>query len=324
MISPSTPPRRRSGPPLPDQRLEMSTLLRAPEPGVYPNIPFAEYLAWDCASASQLKDGARSWAWCRQQRLNPKPATPALELGAAIHAAVLEPDKFEAQYRLRPAGDGRTTAVRLARENLIALGLTLLAEKDWETCRGIQASADANEAVCNFFEQIEAIEVSVVADLTLPNGMVVRCKARPDALGPAARIVGDLKSSRDASPHRFGRDIYSLGYYISAALYIDVLAAAGIPVDSFLFLACEKEPPYQFATYRLVPAAIERGRTEYQELLAAWAVCHSTGVWPGYPQQFVDIDIPGYGYGTGAGVDIDFDDEDEDEEDEDEEEEAEA
>lgn len=76
-------------------------------------------------------------------------------------------------------------------------------------------------------------------------------RVRPDRLlvnNDAYLAIIDWKSCRDASKKSFRQDFYKYRYDLQAAFYCDVL---GVPMDSFYFVAIEKEFPYNTAVYSL-------------------------------------------------------------------------
>jgi exodeoxyribonuclease VIII len=95
--------------------------------------------------------------------------------------------------------------------------------------------------------------------------------------------LADLKTTVDASMHTWGRKVFSGGYHVQAALYLDLYnAATGEDRTSFLHLVQEKESPYAIGTRRLDPAYIVMGRGYYEWALRVYAKCLATGTWPGY------------------------------------------
>ena len=266
--------------------------LQAPAPGVYRDVPMFDYQRWDCASSGRLERMRRSPLHCAWDVAHPdEDTTPARELGTAIHAAVLEPERFGQAYCLQPPGDGRTSAVRAARTELQARGLKLLSEDGWNACAGIHAAIKAHEGASKLMAHAREVEVSIVSQI---EGILVRI--RPDMLLRGPRIIGDLKTTTDASPEGFSRQIYSLGYHRKAALYLDTARGIGIPVDFFVLLAAEKDPPYAVACYTLAEQAIDLGRSEYLPYLRRYAACRAEQSWPGYPPTVVPIDVPPYAY----------------------------
>ena len=74
------------------------------ETGLYPNIPDAEYHALRLCSNSQLtKIFDRSPLHCRYAAEHPE-EKECLEIGKALHLAILQPEKFAEQFARRPDG----------------------------------------------------------------------------------------------------------------------------------------------------------------------------------------------------------------------------
>jgi hypothetical protein len=300
-------------------------MIPAPAPGIYRNVPMDEYQAWDAASSHRLMDVLKSPKLCRYNIDHPQPSSPALELGSAIHAIVLEPDKFKTDYITAEQCEAITKEKKQCSKTGAALiGGTwycgihakmektdsdkkILSRDEYKTYVDIKNSIDAHPLASQLVSNIIDTELSFVWCC----GSVV-CKGRADALAFEDSVL-DLKSTIDASPDAFSRSIYNFGYYIQAAFYKDGLAACGTPKDNYFILAAEKEPPYQPALYLLSerePAvrddngevilkeragALELGRIQYMKALAIYSRCISTDEWPGYNNdQLAEIGLPAW------------------------------
>jgi exodeoxyribonuclease VIII len=114
----------------------------------------------------------------------------------------------------------------------------------------------------------------------------VRCKARSDWIH-AHSIIVDLKSTRDARPDAFAKAIVNYAYDKQSGHY-----TRGFGIDSFIFVAFEKEPPYGIAIYLADKEIIARGRALIDRNLETWAECLSTNKYPGYPTDIQPIELP--------------------------------
>lgn len=121
-------------------------------------------------------------------------------------------------------------------------------------------------------------------------------RARFDCLGPD--FIGDLKSTRDASPEAFTRDVVNFRYQMQAAWYLDLAESLGHPALGFAFVAVEKKPPYFPAVYELDEEALDLGRALNRHALDKYAVCRETGSWPGYSgdQPWRTLSLPAYAF----------------------------
>jgi hypothetical protein len=115
-------------------------------------------------------------------------------------------------------------------------------------------------------------------------------KARLDGVCPVG--VVDLKTCRTAAPEDFSRAVYTLGYHIQAAFYLEAAAVAGLPADDFYIIAAESSAPYEAALYKVDHAAIEIGRRELARLKAIHARFQESQTWPGYSPEPQAISLP--------------------------------
>jgi len=272
--------------------------IQTPEPGVYDDVPAHEYHQWDAASNSRLKIlRDKSPAHLRYELDNPSEQTPAMMLGEAIHMAVLETDLFTERYdtpsqcQATKKGDG---------ERCRSTGSVRIEGRWYCGVRGHAPEGEAEEAARGIYRSVAnhpaggvliggPTERSIVWD---DEGTGVRCKARIDVMPDGIATIGDLKTTRDASPERFTKAVYEYGYYMQAAMYLEGAKTLGLDAEWFTIIAAEKEPPYAVAVYRVRDDAIYAGSEEIRPLLETWAECEATGNWPGYPTEAVDISLP--------------------------------
>lgn len=262
------------------------------KPGLYSGIPAAEYHALPGVSQSMLKVlRDQSPAHLRWKMDNPEPPTAAQVLGAAIHDCVLLPDEFDDAWIRGIEGDGRTKAVKEAREALAAEhpDATVLKPDDYDTCIAVRDSIAAHPKARQLLMG-DAEQSALWMDE--PTGLL--CRGRYDLLGHKTGTIVDLKTTLSAAREPFSRSIYSYGYYIQAAHYLAGATALGLPFDRFAFVAVEKSPPYAVALYELAMPAIEDGKRELAVLLDLYADCERNGEWPAYSPHVEVIDLPRY------------------------------
>lgn len=143
-------------------------------------------------------------------------------------------------------------------------------------------------------------------------------------------IIGDLKTTEDASPEGFAKSIANWRYDVQHAYYIDGTRLAleqgkcnppqegtaelsvywtdpvtgvlcrcrpdfwrGYP-KHFAFIAVEKKPPYAVGVYVLDSEGVDIGRAQYQHDLRIYAECVRTGEWPGYGDKIQTISLPAW------------------------------
>jgi exodeoxyribonuclease VIII len=190
-----------------------------PEPGLHANVANDTYHRWRGASQSRLvmlRD--KSPAHVHWAMEHPEEATPAMQLGAAIHVAVLEPGLFEGRYVRDIEGDGRSKAVKEARAELRANcvpGAVFLKAADYDTCLAVRDAVAAHPIAKALLDG--PTERSAVWRDKETGAL---CKARFDQLTNGVPALTDLKTTADASPEAFARSIYRYGYYLQAAHYL--------------------------------------------------------------------------------------------------------
>lgn len=269
-------------------------------PGVYRDVPFEEYLAWDCANNSTLKDLEWSPAHAKWRRENDSYQTSAMRLGNALHCALLEPHEFAKRFGRLPEGDGRTRVVKEARAEFEIEGRTALSPSEWDRVLDTSAACYDHEIAGSMMRLIHDTELSAVADLTASDDSTVRVKVRADAWCPAARTVVDVKTTRDLSDRGLQSTMARFGYHRQAWMYLETLTQAGLEADRFMFLWVNStpgaSPDQMIRTTTLPEAAMLLGAAQTRDALAVYNQCVSTGHWPGRPQATTEIDLPYWVY----------------------------
>lgn len=273
------------------------------ETGLFYGISNADYHAGPGISKSGLDLIAKSplhyWSAYLDPDRKPREETPAMRLGTAIHAAVLEPDAFKADYLPAPKIDRRTKEGKQVYADLSAMAedrnMTLLDADEYEACQRIASQVRQHPAARALFAN--GVAESSVYWTDAETGVL--CKCRPDWLMTAAIL--DVKSTEDASPSGFARSIVIWRYHVQAAWYLDgLMAATGIKAGAFLFGAFEKKPPYACGFYYADADMVELGRREYRRNLRTYADCLSSGKWPGYSTDIQPITLPAWMFNSAA------------------------
>lgn len=289
--------------------------IECPGPGVYRDVPPETYHAWEAASNSTLTIlHNRSPAHARAALDTPRPSTPAQLRGDALHTAVLEPHLFAERYTVaeqcgETVKSGPNIGQRCSSEGKIYRGgvwrcgthdkgeteetRRALARADFEDCRQMYEAVRAHPAAADLLDSTEARELSIVF---LWPGTEVLCKARIDIPAFDAGVIGDLKTTEDASERAFERSVWKYGYHRQAPFYMAACAAHGVAIRDAVFVPVEAEAPYGVATYRLMDSAIKAGREQLERLIGRWQRCTESGCWPAYADTIVDIALPAYAW----------------------------
>tara|TARA_R110000765_G_scaffold244631_9_gene346886 strand:- start:2915 stop:3739 length:825 start_codon:yes stop_codon:yes gene_type:complete len=204
-------------------------------------------------------------------------ATRAMQLGTAIHAAILEPERFANQYMLlRDVTDRRASEYRQAVK--VHGSEFTLAGPEADRVSGMQASVQANPRAMSRLGAPGKSEVSIIT--TDPEtGVPVKC--RFDWLCDDGRGL-DLKKTQDIRADEFSRSVARYRYHVQAAFYSDVYKwETGEDLREFAILAVEESMPHANRVFLLDDEALQIGRMQYRADLNAYAECMNRGEWPG-------------------------------------------
>lgn len=262
-----------------------------PEPGIYHNVPFGDYLQWDAISNSRMQPALRSMAHYRAA--TPIEETPAMRLGTLVHTGRFEPERIQSAYVVmpeyekqvkRPDGSAYdkpklTAAYRelvdtFTRANI---GKIIVTQSQWDDMCGMVAAMAADERATRYLTGGD-YEVSVLA-IDPVTGLA--CKGRCDHLHLRGGRIGDLKTTADAS--KFETVIADRSYHRQMAFYADMIEWLGRGViEECAIVAVESSAPYGVRSAPLDDDAMEAGRDEYRDILDRIAKAVKSRRWEGY------------------------------------------
>ncbi|MGI9273845.1 MAG: PD-(D/E)XK nuclease-like domain-containing protein [Endozoicomonas sp.] len=301
------------------------------KPGIYDNLPEMHYHGGEGLSASTLVEMGRSPAHCKAKLdgLRDK-RTRALEIGTALHCAVLEPERFQSAYTLapNPLDEQYADVVPVADTHLKAhckkLGIAgysklkkdelkkaiLEVAPDTRFWDQIIAEVESRSIILseNDMDLCQGVMASVSshskASKAFSKGVAERsiywqdeatgllCRGRMDYYREDLGIVFDLKSCVDARYDKFQKDIPKYHYHQKASWYLDGCRALGLPANGFAWLAIEKEAPYAIGLYMASKEMLAQGRTEMEVMKLQFAECQASGIWSAYTDEFTTIELP--------------------------------
>lgn len=226
----------------------------------------------------------------------PVETTEAMELGTAIHCALLEPERFARCVRVTPTwehhhsskigkeerarwySDLPPDAIEVSKEELLQIDGIFQACGRKKTWRGLVQDA------C--FE---------IAAFALDKETGVLMKAKADIWnGP---VIADLKSTADARPEKFvEKTVINYDYDLSASYYRHVFnqALRGEVVDSFVWIPVEKKKPHGVSFVLATHEMMRIGELKWRKALQIYADCDKQSVWPGLPDEVVEHELPAF------------------------------
>ena len=288
------------------------------EPGIYRDVPNGDYdeipavrrsFAWDL-----FKQSPKHARWIQQHGKTSK----ALSLGTMVHLAMLQPEEFPRRYAVMPAFELDAKNLTKKKDKVTgefiaptpenakktgyykdrvaefeALcgrdGIEIVPQSDYDTAYHIGHNIRNHDDMQRFFQRGSRNEaVSVWRDEK--TGLL--CKARYDCLveGDFPTAV-DVKTTSDGSPWGFLRSVRKWGYYFQTAWYLAGLRAHSYVNPNFLFAVAETFGHYEVTVYELEPDTLRLGAKHCRAALDTIAECERTGVWPGYGQGIVPLQL---------------------------------
>lgn len=179
----------------------------------------------------------------------------AFDLGTSVHTLVLEPH-LASTVRCGPE-TRRGKEWKEAYEAAEAEGCVLLTEGDYRLAVDMAQAVRANPAAAQLLGGNLTAEPSIFARDEI-HGLNLRC--RPDGWRKDIAAVIDLKTTVDASPEGFAKQVANLGYHVQEAFYRKTMLLSDIEIDRFVFVAVEKEPPFAVGVYELDWRSLDEGK----------------------------------------------------------------
>lgn len=263
-------------------------------------MPRAEYDAIKALNVSKLKAVKRSPQHYRHELDNP-PEKSCLTLGNATHVAVLEPERYAADFAVWTR---RTEAGKAAPRNgghwdkfqIENAGKTILTYDENATAQAIAAAVRFDERANKYLAEGDP---EVTLEWALPPELRDRpAKGRIDWLTHiegVPYIVG-LKTARDCRPFIFGSQAARLLYHWQFAYYLDGFKAITGKTPRMVEIVVESEAPHALAVYRIDADVIEQGREEYWETAKVLRDCEETDSWPGPVPGEETLTLPSWAY----------------------------
>lgn len=271
-----------------------------PTVGLHRDVPPESYHAWDAASHSRLCAVEVSPAHLRAGA--EKMSKWTRDMGTAIHAAILEWDRFQKEYAQAKQCEATTSAKGSPRCSKMGTGCY---DGQW-FCSTKGHAPEGRESDVFVLSPTQAIQVMAAREAVMKHPEARRllsgewfeasaywideefgvpCKARIDHINEAEDCTVEIKTTRDAGREAFGADAYKFRYYRQGAWYLDALSR----FDDVLLLnplhriiAIEYENPSLpiVQVYRVPDWLLKAGHMEQRALLRRYAECRERDVWP--------------------------------------------
>lgn len=229
-----------------------------------------------------LRESPRK-AWFSHPRLNPnyrESHESKFDLGTCAHAVLLEQDS--SNIVVVDADDWRTKAAKEQRDLARTAGKTPLLARHYDDVRNMVDAALAYIEGSDIAEAWHDAE-SEVTGVWHEKGVWLRC--RFDRLAKDRSSIIDYKSTTDASPEGFSRQIQRMNYHLQEAFYRRCIRALVGTDPRCVFLAQEVTPPHDPSLAACSNAMREIADAEVERAIGMWRQCLASGEWPGYPKR---------------------------------------
>lgn len=260
-----------------------AALVKAPPPGIYPNVPFSEYLKWPLLSYSAIKYGRSPQGSMKKLSAAfdgelTSPPTDDMVLGSALHTAFLEPELSHEKVAL---WDGKVRRgdewEQFKRKHA---GKAILTQKAHEKMVSMTRSIRANKWVQANIGLGVKTEVSAVGTY---NGVQVR--GRADIL--LDDMIVDIKKMRGVDTRTITNTIFSFGYHIQAAIYRKLFNR-----DRFVLICVEGTKPYDCVAVELMDDVLTMGETDTVTILDQYKHAVKIGRFAGQCDDLLPINVP--------------------------------
>jgi hypothetical protein len=279
---------------------------KKPEPGIYYDIPFPEYLEIPYFSKSMVSDILRSPMALKYAMENPSESKEAMNFGSLLDCLLFEPVEYSSRFAVRPdtyesekkgvievkPWSGNSNKCKEWLAGAQRDGLTVVSAVDVARAGTIVERIKRHKTASQWIEG--KYQVSIIWKDTTTG---VYCKGRMDIWQEGNRIV-DLKATNDPLPAAFSKTVNNFKYHVQAAMYSIGLHCAqtgSYPDDyktPFSFIACEMEEPHDIVAYDMDSESMDCGKILFREAIDKYAACVAADSWPGYSDYAEPLSIP--------------------------------
>jgi len=249
------------------------------------DLSYADYEAIDAVRASDLKALGKSPRHYHWRQTHPFDSS-TLRLGRAVHTAVLEPERYAAEYAVATMRrDARTAEYK-----------AFLAAHPGACVLSPDEDREARETAAAVHEHPEAHRLltdGVAERVIVFDGPCGPIKVRPDYVRlsrPAALV--DLKTTRSIKPRRFMSQAWDLEYMVQLALYREAVLRATGHVLPVYIVAVEARDEHDCGVFLCPSEWLEAGGDLVRQRLDRLAECRASGVWPGQVPEVVPMEAP--------------------------------
>lgn len=214
---------------------------------------------------------------------NPDEETDAMRIGSAVHAYILEPDKFDKEYYCckpdefpgKINKDGSPSMADKENKAILAVlqcnGKIILYNSEVQMIWGMKDALNKYlfpewtwnlnfakgqvehtlTAFAIFDKNFTFLNIATTVEnfpedkvvIEIPSGYAMRLKTRCDYHNPEKRYATDLKTTGSAHPEDFPQSVAKYGYHIQAAFTLDMLTTCTGQEFTYFYFLCCEKTP---------------------------------------------------------------------------------
>lgn len=264
------------------------------KPGLYPGISRADYdsvIALNQSSIKLIEERHVRAAWTRLH--HPDDPSQAMIEGQAFHAMLLEPSEYAKRFAAYPKIDKRSKAGKdewAAWEAANTGKWHLSIEKMLELQSQVEALL-RHPVVARWVDKAVHHEFAVFWNHPVYG---FPCKALVDAVSrdEGRTWVWDAKTTRDATPEFWRRELANRNYLVQAAWTLDGLNQIAEADREFAFVVLETSGYMDVAIYECGPLTLFEARHRIDKACRKWARALESGVFPGPTTEIQQLEVP--------------------------------
>jgi hypothetical protein len=235
--------------------------------------------------------------------------TRSKDWGGLVDCLLLTPQLFESQYAVKPLtypADGKKKGD--APEEKPWNGNATWC-RDWmeankaKSCISHKELVEAQKAVALLSGDAEIADilkrgkrqvmlVATFEDAATQLKIPVKCLI--DLVPDDSQSLCDLKTTTSAELDSWQKSVYSFGYHVQAAMYLDAWNAATGEHRSWMrHIVQENFSPYEYVKRIITEDYISIGRGVYTTALRNYCDCLASGCWPGYDAD-AELQVDGW------------------------------
>ena len=261
-----------------------------------PDLSNEEYHAnKDYISRSSIMDFDKNPYTYWAKHINPdrpkRNSTPQMILGSAFHTLMLEPDKFNYEYAILPqkvllkdVGKETYDAFKKLEKEMLEGTQTIITSEEYINLMNMKLTVEDNKSAMQLLENARIENSFFWQDEH--SGLNLKC--RPDVLHD--NMIIDLKTTSNASPRAFQREMVDYGYHVQFAMIRDgVEIVEGRRINNCINVVIETKYPYNMAIYIIDEFALEEGQMKYKQICLDLKNAIEENKWQDYGIQTISL-----------------------------------